>query len=400
MTAADQTITRSSTVYAVLLAVAACHMINDTLQAVLLSIYPMLRDSYALSFTQVGAITMTFQVTGSVLQPIIGQYTDRNPLPYSLPLAPTCTLIGLVLLTFATSYHAILLAAGMIGIGSSIFHPEASRVTRLSSGGRFGFAQSVFQVGGNLGTSIGPLLAALFIIPHGQRSILWVAILALASIALLSYASRWYASHLGEMKAKVQAVQKSALPRRTIIMSLAILVLLMFSKFVYTASLGTFFTFYLIDHFKVGVQDAQYYLFIYLFSFAAGTFLGGPIGDKIGRKAVIWFSVLGALPFTLALPYANLFWTVALTVPIGFILASAFSAMVVYAQEMLPGRVGMISGLFFGLAFGFGGLGAALLGVLADRTSISVVYHICSFLPAIGLLTMFLPNTEQLRRPA
>jgi MFS transporter, FSR family, fosmidomycin resistance protein len=400
MTTADQTISRSSTVYAVLLAVAACHMINDTLQAVLLSIYPMLRDSYALTFTQVGAITMTFQVTGSVLQPIIGHYTDRNPLPYSLPIAPACTLAGLILLTFATSYPMILLSAGMIGIGSSIFHPEASRVTRLSSGGRYGFAQSLFQVGGNLGTSIGPLLAALFIIPHGQRSILWVAILAIASIALLSYASRWYSAHLGEMKTKVQAVQRSALPRNTIIMSLTILVLLMFSKFVYTASLGTFFTFYLIDHFKVGIEEAQYYLFIYLFAFAAGTFLGGPIGDKIGRKAVIWFSVLGALPFTLALPYANLFWTVALTVPIGFILASAFSAMVVYAQEMLPGRVGMISGLFFGLAFGFGGLGAALLGVLADKTSISVVYHLCSFLPAIGLLTMFLPNTEQLRRPA
>jgi MFS transporter, FSR family, fosmidomycin resistance protein len=258
----------------------------------------------------------------------------------------------------------------------------------------------VFQVGGNLGTSIGPLLAAWFIIPHGQRSILWFAILAMLSITLLSYASRWYSQHLGEMKKKVQVLQHSTLPRNTIILSLTILVLLMFSKFVYTASLGTFFTFYLIDHFKVTVQEAQYYLFIYLFAFAAGTIFGGPIGDRIGRKAVIWFSVLGALPFTLALPYANLFWTVALTIPIGFILASAFSAMVVYAQEMLPGRVGMISGLFFGLAFGFGGLGAALLGVLADRTSITFVYHLCSFLPAIGLLTMFLPNTSELHRPA
>jgi MFS transporter, FSR family, fosmidomycin resistance protein len=398
MTTADQASIRHSTVYAVLLAVAACHMINDTLQAVLLSIYPMLRDNYALTFTQVGVITMTFQVTGSVLQPIIGHYTDRNPLPYSLPIAPACTLAGLVLLTFATSYPAILLSAAMIGIGSSIFHPEASRVTRLSSGGRYGFAQSLFQVGGNLGTSLGPLLAALFIIPHGQHSILWVAILAVASIALLSYASRWYAGHLSGLKAKAQVVQRSTLPRNVIIMSLAILVLLMFSKFVYTASLGTFFTFYLIDHFKVTNQEAQYYLFIYLFAFAAGTFLGGPIGDKIGRKAVIWFSVLGALPFTLALPYANLFWTVALTVPIGFILASAFSAMVVYAQEMLPGRVGMISGLFFGLAFGFGGLGAALLGVLADGNGITFVYRLCSFLPAIGLLTMFLPNTRELER--
>ena len=400
MTTADNSIARPGTVYAVLLAVATCHMINDTLQAVLLSIYPMLRDSYALTFSQIGAITMTFQVTGSILQPIIGQYTDRKPLPYSLPLAPACTLAGLALLTFAASYHAILAAAAMIGIGSSIFHPEASRVTRLSSGGRFGFAQSVFQVGGNLGTSVGPLLAAWFIIPHGQRSILWFGLLAVASIALLSYAGRWYSRHLGEMKKKAQAIQRSTLPRNTIVMSLAILVLLMFSKFVYTASLGSFYTFYLIDHFKVGVQDAQYYLFIYLFAFAAGTIFGGPIGDKIGRKAVIWFSVLGALPFTLALPYANLFWTVALTMPIGFILASAFSAMVVYAQEMLPGRTGMISGLFFGIAFGFGGLGAALLGVLADKTGIAFVYHLCSFLPAIGLLTMFLPNTRELHRAA
>jgi MFS transporter, FSR family, fosmidomycin resistance protein len=400
MATVDHALARPSTVYSVLLAVACCHLINDTLQAVLLSIYPMLRDSYALTFSQVGAITMTFQVTGSILQPFIGQYTDRNPLPYSLPLAPTCTLIGLVLLTFATSYPAILVAAAMIGVGSSIFHPEASRVTRLSAGGRYGFAQSVFQLGGNLGTSIGPLLAALFIIPHGQRSILWFCILAIASITLLSYAGRWYAGHLGEVRRNPQAPQHSALKRSTIITSLAILVLLMFSKFVYTASLGTFYTFYLLDHFKVGMQDAQYYLFIYLFAFAAGTIMGGPIGDRIGRKAVIWFSVLGALPFTLALPYANLFWTVVLTVPIGFILASAFSAMVVYAQEMLPGRVGMISGLFFGLAFGFGGLGAALLGLIADRTSIDFVFRLCSFLPAIGLLTMFLPNTRELQRPA
>lgn len=383
-----------------LLSVAACHMINDTLQAVMLSMYPLLHQIYALSFTQVGVMTMVFQVTGSILQPLIGFYTDKRPIPFSLPFAPACTLIGIVLLAMAGSYHALLIAAAAIGIGSSIFHPEASRVARLSSGGKYGLAQSVFQLGGNLGTSLGPLLAAWIVLPNGQRSALWFVSIAVLSVMLLSYVGNWYAHHLGPAKKRTVAQAASSLSNTRILVTLFILLCLMFSKFVYTASLSSFLTFYLMEKFKVTAEHAQYYLFVYLFAFAAGTILGGPIGDRIGRKAVIWFSVLGALPFTLALPYANLFWTVVLTVPIGFILASAFSAMVVYAQELLPGRVGLISGLFFGLAFGFGGFGAALLGRLADSHGIEYVFHLCSFLPAIGLLTMFLPSASAMRRPA
>lgn len=398
-TTTPQSPVQTATTYAVLLSVAASHMINDTLQAVMLSMYPLLHQVYSLTFAQVGMMTMVFQVTGSILQPLIGFYTDKRPIPYSLPFAPACTLIGISLLAMAGSYHALLVAAAAIGIGSSIFHPEASRVARLSSGGRFGFAQSVFQVGGNLGTSLGPLLAAWIVIPNGQRSALWFVSIAVLSVMLLSYVGNWYAHHLGPAKKRAVVSTASALPKSKIIFTLVILLCLMFSKFVYTASMSSFLTFFLMEKFKITPEHAQYYLFVYLFSFAAGTILGGPIGDKIGRKAVIWFSVLGALPFTLALPYANLMWTVILTVPIGFILASAFSAMVVYAQELLPGRVGMISGLFFGLAFGFGGFGAALLGRLADSHGIEMVYHICSFLPAIGLLTMFLPSTKAMRQP-
>ncbi|WP_373504602.1 MFS transporter [Aestuariivirga sp.] len=382
--------------YAVLFAVTGGHLINDTLQAVLLSIYPILRDLHGLTFTQVGLITLTFQATASVLQPMIGLYTDRKPLPYSLPFAPALTLAGLVLVGLATSYAVLLVAAALIGIGSSIFHPEASRLARLSSGGRFGFAQSLFQVGGNLGTSLGPLLAAFIVVPHGQISVAWLAGFALISVGILSYAGSWYSHHLSPAGGGRKVVAVAPLPRRLVVTSLAILLCLMFSKFVYTSSMSSFLTFYLIETFQLSPEEAQIDLFIYLAAFAAGTLLGGPIGDKIGRKAVIWFSVLGALPFTLALPYANHFWTVALSIPIGFILASAFSAMLVYAQELMPGRVGLVSGLFFGLAFGIGGIGAALLGSLADYTSISFVYHICSFLPAIGLLTMFLPNRKQL----
>lgn len=396
MTTADQSYRAQGTVYAVLLSVALCHLINDTLQALLLSIYPLLRETHGLTFAQVGVITMTFQATASVLQPLVGYYTDRNPLPYSLPLAPAATLTGIIALGTAQSYAAILVAAAMIGIGSSIFHPEASRVTRLSSGGRFGFAQSTFQVGGNLGTSIGPLLAAWFVIPHGQRSVVWFAALAVLSVGLLSGVSRWYAGHLAPGRARRAAPATAPLPRSVIVRSLLILLALMFSKFIYTSSMSSFYTFYLIETFGLSPQEAQFDLFVYLAAFAAGTLLGGPIGDRIGRKAVIWFSILGALPFTLALPYANHFWTVALTLPIGFILASAFSAMLVFAQELLPGRVGMISGLFFGLAFGIAGFGAALLGKLADVTSIQHVYLLTSFLPLIGLLTIFLPNTRHL----
>lgn len=386
-------------VNAVLFAVTAGHLINDTLQALLMSIYPMLRDLHSLSFAQVGFITMAFQATASVLQPLVGLYTDRRPIPFSLPFAPALTLVGLVVLGFAGSYAMILAGAALIGIGSSIFHPEASRLARLSSGGRYGYAQSLFQVGGNFGTSIGPLLAAFVVIPHGQASLTWFAAAALVSVAVLSYAANWYAQHLAP-KAGTKRVQSApgTLPRRVIVSALVILLCLMFSKFVYTASMSSFYTFYLIETFGLTPEQAQVDLFVYLAAFAAGTMLGGPIGDRIGRKAVIWFSVLGALPFTLALPFANHFWAVALSIPIGFILASAFSAMLVYAQELLPGRVGLISGLFFGVAFGIAAVGAALLGALADVTSIGFVFQLCAILPAIGLLTMFLPDTRTLER--
>ena len=382
---------------AVLFAVATGHLINDTLQALLLSIYPMLRDIHSLSFAQIGFITLAFQATASVLQPMVGLYTDKRPIPYSLPFAPALTLVGLMVLGFAHSYAMILIGASLIGIGSSIFHPEASRLARLASGGRFGFAQSVFQLGGTFGTSIGPLLAAFVVIPHGLTSVSWFAGLALVSVAVLTYAAKWYAHHLSPAGGGKRAAKPAKpLPRRMIVSSLTILLCLMFSKFVYTSSLSSFYTFYLIDTFNLSPRQAQVDLFVYLAAFAAGTLLGGPIGDRIGRKAVIWFSVLGALPFTLALPYANHFWAVVLSIPIGFILASAFSAMLVYAQELLPGRVGLISGLFFGVAFGIAAVGAALLGWLADHTSIGFVFHLCSFLPVIGLLTMFLPDKQKL----
>ena len=382
-------------IHGVLLAVTAGHLINDTLQALLLSIYPMLRDLHSLSFAQVGFITLAFQATASVLQPLVGLYTDRRPIPFSLPVAPALTLVGLVVLALAGSYAMIHLGAALIGVGSSIFHPEASRLARLSSGGRFGYAQSLFQLGGNFGTSIGPLLAAFVVVPYGQASLSWFTALALVSVAVLSYAASWYARHLSPAGGGRQVPKApQPLPQRVIVTSLVILLCLMFSKFVYTSSLSSFYTFYLIDTFALTPREAQIDLFIYLAAFAAGTMLGGPIGDRIGRKAVIWFSVLGALPFTLALPYANHFWAVVLSIPIGFILASAFSAMLVYAQELLPGRVGLISGLFFGVAFGIAAVGAALLGWLADVTSIGFVFHLCSFLPAIGLLTMFLPNAR------
>ena len=388
----------SSTVYAVLISVTVCHLINDTLQALMLAIYPMLRDTYALTFGQIGMITLVFQVVASILQPLIGHFTDRKPLPYSLPVAPAFTLLGLVLLGVATSYPAILVAAGAVGIGSAIFHPEASRVARIASGGRYGMAQSLFQVGGNVGTSIGPLLAAWIILPRGQASVVWFGVIALAAVGILGGVGRWYSHHLSpKNKARPMPAVHHGLSGRIVGVSLAILLALMFSKFVYTSAMSSFYTFYLIDHFGVSIADSQVYLFIYLGAFAAGTYAGGPIGDRIGRKAVIWFSILGALPFTLALPFVNLFWTVVLTIPIGLILASAFSAMVVYAQELLPGRVGMISGLFFGIAFGIAGLAAVPLGYLADHTSITFVFQLCAVLPAIGLLTVFLPDSEQLK---
>lgn len=390
------TIRTDTTVYMILFAAAGCHLINDTLQAVMLSIYPMLKESYALSFAQVGIMTMVYQVTASILQPLIGFYTDIKPLPYVLPFGPVFTALGLVLLATAHSYPALLIAAACIGIGSSIFHPDASRVARLASGGQYGLAQSVFQVGGNIGTSIGPLLAAGIILQRGQASLTWFVALAALSVAILFGVGRWHSAHLTQNKSAKPLILNS-LSRRTVFSSLAVLVALMFSKFVYMACMQSFYTFYLIDKFGVSTRDSQIYLFVLLGAVAVGTFAGGPIGDRIGRKSVIWFSILGTLPFSLALPHVNLFWTVALTIPIGLVLSSAFSAMVVYAQELMPGRVGMISGLFFGVAFGFGGLGAAVLGLIADRTTLQFIFELCSVLPAIGLLAAFLPNSERLQ---
>lgn len=386
----------NSTVYAILIAAAGCHLINDTLQAVMLSVYPMLKENYALSFSQVGLLTMVYQVSASILQPMIGHFTDKKPLPYILPFGPLFTALGLVLLATAHSYPALLVAAACIGIGSSIFHPDASRVSRLASGGQYGMAQSLFQVGGNIGTSIGPLLAAGIVLQRGQASLAWFAGLAAISIIILTGVGRWYSTHLTNKKSG-ETILQTGLDQRTVKISLAILVALMFSKFVYMACMHSFYTFYLIDKFGVSTQTAQLYLFVLLGAVAVGTFAGGPIGDRIGRKSVIWFSILGTLPFSLALPHLNLFWTVACAIPIGLILSSAFSAMVVYAQELMPGRVGMISGLFFGLAFGSGGLGAAVLGVIADHTTLQFIFELCSVLPAIGLIAHYLPSTEQLK---
>jgi MFS transporter, FSR family, fosmidomycin resistance protein len=391
------TLSTTSAAYTILFAAAGCHLINDTMQAIMLASYPLLVDSYALTFTQVGLMTFAFQITGSLLQPFIGNYTDKHPWPAILPLAPCFTLLGFMLLGLATSYSLLLAAAVSIGIGSAMFHPDASRVSRLASGGRYGFAQSTFQVGGNVGTSFGPLVAAWFILPNGQNSILWFAALAIASISILAMVARWFGTHLETQASKPKPPRTSAVSNRVIITSLAILVALMFSKFVYMASMHSFYAFYLMDKFGMSAERAQIDLFILLGAVAIGTFAGGPIGDRIGRKTVIWFSILGTLPFTLALPYANEFWSVACTIAIGLILSSAFPAMLVYAQELLPGRVGMISGLFFGLAFGLGGIGAALMGKFADATSISTVFHYASFLPALGLLAFFLPPTRDLR---
>ena len=377
----------------ILFSAAICHGINDTMQAILVSVYPLLRDNYTLSFAEIGMITLVFQVTASILQPVFGIFTDRYPLPYALPAAPVCTLAGLLLLAIAGSYSTVLLAAAMIGVGSSLFHPEASRVARLSSGGRFGFAQSVFQVGGNTGSAIGPLLTAAIVLPRGQSAIVWIAPLAVLAFLLLSYVGRWYAVWLKD-HARKSAVRmhERVFSKNQVVGALIVLLILMFSKFIYLSSLQSFYTFYLISHFGVTPVQTQLYLFIMLGAQAFGTFLGGPLSDRIGTKSVIWLSILGALPFALALPYTNLFWTAVLTLPIGLIISSAFSAMVVYAQELLPGRVGMISGLFFGLAFGLAGLGAAALGLLADAAGIDTVFKVCSYLPALGFFALLLPK--------
>ncbi|MBB3261219.1 FSR family fosmidomycin resistance protein-like MFS transporter [Paraburkholderia bannensis] len=381
------------TVYSVLGAISFSHLLNDMIQSLILAIYPMLKDNFALSFTQIGLITLTYQITASMLQPLVGVYTDKKPMPYSLPVGMGFTLCGLLLMSVAPSFGVLLVAAALVGCGSSVFHPESSRVARMASGGKHGLAQSLFQVGGNAGSSLGPLLAAAIIIPHGQRSIAWFSAAALVAIVVLTQIGRWYKAHpnLKKKRAEAPAV---ALSRGRVAMAISILVLLVFSKYFYLASINSYFTFYLIDRFHLPVQAAQVHLFVFLAAVAAGTIIGGPVGDRIGRKYVIWGSILGVAPFTMLLPYANLFWTSVLTIIIGVVLASAFSAILVYAQELIPGKVGMVAGLFFGFAFGLGGIGAAVLGQLADATSIGFVYKVCSFLPLIGILTVFLPDVE------
>jgi MFS transporter, FSR family, fosmidomycin resistance protein len=382
------------TVLAVLFAISFSHLLNDTIQSLIPAIYPLLKTSFHLSFVQVGLITLAFQMTASILQPFVGLFTDRRPQPFSLACGMALTLCGLALLSRAWSFGVVVAAAALVGMGSSIFHPESSRVAHLASGGRHGLAQSIFQVGGNAGSSLGPLLAALIVVPHGQKSVLWFALPALLGITILSGVGRWYRGHLAEAKARPSAQVEMPRITRRIWFALLVLGVLIFSKYFYLASLTSYYTFYLIQKFHLSVQGAQYHLFLFLFAVAIGTVIGGPVGDRYGRKLVIWISILGVAPFTIALPHANLAWTSILTVVIGLILASAFSAILVYAQELVPGKVGLISGLFFGLAFGMAGIGSAVLGEVADRTSIAYVFHLCSFLPLIGLLTAFLPNIQ------
>ncbi|HEY8328296.1 MAG TPA: MFS transporter [Rhodanobacter sp.] len=371
-------------------------MLNDMIQSLILAIYPILKHDFHLNFAQVGLITLTYQLTASLLQPLVGTVTDRRPMPYSLPVGMGFTLGGLLLLATAPNFPVLLLAAALVGTGSSVFHPESSRVARMASGGRHGLAQSLFQVGGNTGSSLGPLLAAWIIVPHGRGSVAWFSLAALLAIVVLLQVGRWYSHHhITRGKSAARHLAAVALSRKQIIGALAILGLLIFSKYFYLASLSSYYTFYLIHKFGVSVQSAQVHLFVFLFAVAAGSLIGGPVGDRIGRKWVIWVSILGVAPFTLLLPHANLMWTGALTVIIGLVLASAFSAILVYAQELLPGRVGMISGLFFGLAFGMGGIGAAVLGGLADVHGIEYVYRLCAYLPLMGLITVFLPNLER-----
>ncbi|MEZ0005606.1 MULTISPECIES: MFS transporter [Flavobacterium] len=383
------------TVYSILFSIAFAHLLNDLLQAVIPSVYPILKESYDLSFTQIGLITFAYQMAASILQPFVGFYTDKKPQPYSQIYGMFFTLSGIILLSYASNFYVIILSVILVGIGSSIFHPEASRISFLASGGKRGLAQSVFQLGGNAGTAIGPLLVALLVVPNSQRYILFFVIIAALALLVLGRIARWYDNHLSlRAKKKVEVVLPD-LSKNRIILSVIILLVLIFSKFFYMASMSSYFTFYLIEKFNLSVQDAQFHLFLFLASCALGTLLGGPLGDKFGRKYVIWFSVLGAAPFALFLPYADLFWTGILSVVIGIIISSAFPAILVYAQELLPKKLGMVSGLFYGFAFGMGGLGSALLGYTADHIGIEAVYKICAYLPLIGIIALFLPNLKK-----
>ena len=389
--------TAERTAFKVLGAISFSHFLNDTIQSLIVAIYPLLKGKFELSFTQIGLITLSYQLTASLLQPLVGLYTDHHPKPYSLALGMGCTLVGLLVLGTAPNYSTLLLAAALVGTGSSIFHPESSRVARMASGGRHGLAQSIFQVGGNMGSSLGPLMAAFIVIPYGQGSVVWFSLAALLAIAVLWKVGGWYRHRQTLTAHSVVADTGSnpSLPARTVFLSLLILLVLMFSKFFYLASLSSYYIFYLMNRFHLSVQSAQVHLFTFLFAVAIGTLFGGPIGDRIGRKRVIWISILGAAPFALALPYANLAWTGILAFIVGLILASAFSAILVFAQELIPGKVGTVSGLFFGLAFGMAGIGAAVFGRLADHHGIEFVYHVCSYLPLLGILTAFLPDLRR-----
>ena len=393
---------KQGTTYRILGAISLSHFLNDMMQSLILAMYPLIKGDFHLNFAQIGLITFTFQATASLLQPLVGMYTDRHPKPYSLACGMCCTLLGLLMLASASSFVSLLCAAALVGSGSSIFHPESSRVARMASGGKFGLAQSIFQVGGNAGTALGPLLTAWIVLPHGRGSVAWFSLVALLAMAVLWGVGRWYSAQQksGALKAKLrQAGAETGLSRGRVAISISILLTLVFSKYFYLASLSSYFTFYLIHKFNLSVQDAQIHLFIFLFAVALGTVIGGPVGDRIGRKRVIWVSILGVAPFTLLMPHVGLTATTILSFVIGLILASAFSAIIVYAQELLPGRVGMVAGLFFGFSFGMGAVGAALLGKLADLQGIDFVYNICGFLPLLGLLTVFLPDIRHAKVP-
>lgn len=391
----------TQTVYPILFAISFSHLLNDTIQSLIPAIYPLIKNSFQLNFTQIGIVTLVFQLSSSLLQPVVGSITDKRPYPYALPVGMGISLIGLVVLSLASSFNIILISVGLIGIGSAIFHPEASRMAHAAAGANRGMAQSIFQVGGNAGSSLGPLLAAVVIAPFGQFNVIWFSIAALLAMVVLYKIGGWYKPKalraLVEKKQKIN-IEKSQFSRKTITIAIIVLLLLIFSKYFYFAGITSYYTFYLIDKFGLSIQSSQLYLFAFLFAVAVGTMIGGPIGDKIGRKYVIWASILGSAPFALALPYANLFWTAVLSVIIGLIISSAFSAILVYAQELIPGKVGMISGLFFGFAFGIAGVASAFLGQLADKTSIEYVYQVCSYLPLAGIIAIFLPNIESQRK--
>lgn len=385
------------TVYRILFAISFAHLLNDMMQSVIPSIYPMIKENYQLSFSQIGWITFTFQLTASLLQPFVGHYTDRNPKPYSFAIGMLFTLSGMVLLASASSYPGLLLAVALVGTGSSIFHPEASKVAYFASGGKRGLAQSIFQIGGNTGSAIGPLLVAAIVIPAGQRHVLWFLVAASLGILVLMRVGNWYKTHLFVRASNKHHLQekKPTLSKQRVIASIVILLLLIFSKYFYLTSITSYYTFYLIQKFNLSVQQSQFHLFLFLASVAVGTLAGGPLGDRFGRKIIIWVSILGIAPFTLMLPHANLFWTSVLSIIIGVIMASAFSAILVYAQELLPGKIGLVSGLFFGFAFGIAGIGSALLGKLADYAGLATVFELCAYLPLLGIITAFLPNLKK-----